>query len=87
VFLYGTSEAGFSSPVGLDQGRFLISDEAAGPEVTNGRDFRDLAQKLDAVPASAQARLNSSSPVKRLGLDDFKKIVRDRAAAHAGGGK
>ena len=88
IFFYGVSEAGFSSPVGLEQGRFFISDEATGPEVTNGRDFRDLAQRMaPPASASAQARLNSAAPVKGLALDDFKKMVRDRAARVAGGGK
>jgi hypothetical protein len=81
VFLNGTSEAGFSSPVGLDQGRFVISDDAQGPQVGNGRDFRDLAQRMsDDTPAPARARLDSAGPVKGLALDDFKKMVRDHAA-------
>jgi len=85
VFLYGVSEAGFSSPVGLEQGRFFISDEANGPEVATGRDFRALAKRMaPAAPKSAQAQLNSQAPVNRLPLEDFKKMVRDRVA---GGGK
>jgi hypothetical protein len=82
LFLYGTSQAGFSSPVGLDQGRFMISNEPNGPEVTNGRDFRDMAQRMsDTAPAGAKERLGSANPVKNLGLDDFKKMVRDHAAS------
>jgi len=71
LFLYGTSEAAFSIPVVLDQGRFLISDDPAGAEVGNGRDFRDLAKE----------RVQSDKPVKHVPLAEFKKMVRDRTAS------
>lgn len=87
VFLYGVSDAGFSSPVGLEQGRFLISDEANGPEVASGRDFRALAQRMAPASKSTQAQLDSAAPVNRLPLEEFKTMVRDRMARVAGGGK
>ncbi|HEX4942715.1 MAG TPA: hypothetical protein VFV55_00075, partial [Usitatibacteraceae bacterium] len=42
VFLAGVSKAGFSSPIGLAQGRFVVSHEEAGKTVSNGRDFREM---------------------------------------------
>ena len=80
VFLYGVSKAGFSSPVGLEQGRFFISDDAAGPQVTNGRDFRDMAKRLVSVaPAEVKASLVADRPMKQMPLDDFKSMVRSHA--------
>jgi hypothetical protein len=75
VFLYGASQAGFSSPVGLEQGRFMISDETDGPAVTNGRDFRDMTRE----------KVQSDKAVKHLPLADFKKLVRDRVTARVEG--
>lgn len=78
VFLPQPSSAGFSSPVGLSQGSFSVLPGAAGPEVTNGRDFKDMAARLDpsALPASAKSKLDGAGAVRRLGLDDFKQMVR-----------
>jgi hypothetical protein len=78
VFLAGVSEAGFSSPIGLTQGKFAIRRDAAGQAVTVGRGGRDGEPGVSAVlPPGARA------PSGRVGLDDFKKAVRDRV----GGGK
>ena len=75
VFLAGVSAAGFSSPVGLAQGKFFVQTIPAGKQVSNGRDFRTmmLTPPSAAVPdAKGQAQF--------LGLDDFKQIVRARVA-------
>jgi len=83
VFLPRPSAAGFSSPIGLGQGRFQVLDGETGPEVANGRDFRDLTANVPGLelPAHASAKAASDKPMRRLGLDDFKQMVRK----HAGG--
>ena len=85
VFLAGVSSAGFSSPIGLGQGRFSIKSEGAARKVSNGRDFRDLtARILPGLPATAKARLQQdSAPVRDMDLDEFKQIVR----THVGAGR
>ena len=83
VFLPRVSSSGFSSPVGLSQGRFDIVAEGASLKVTNGRDFRELASRIpqEAMPKSAHAKMLSAGSLKRLPLDEFKDIVRKRAGA------
>jgi hypothetical protein len=78
VFLAGVSSLGFSSPIGLSQGRFGIDASDAGRGVGNGRDFRDMTARMaDRLPATAQARmLRAAEPVRRMDLDDFKRAVR-----------
>ena len=81
VFLYGVSSAGFSSPVGLEQGRFHVTGGAEGLQVGNGRDFRELAERMtNTASESAKAKLASDKPVKQMRLDEFKQMVRNRAA-------
>ena len=83
VFLYGVSSAGFSSPVGLGQGKFDVLPGPAGPQVTNGRDFKEMTANRPALllPQSAQTKLDQAQgQVDRLGLDEFKQFVRERAA-------
>ena len=82
VFLYGVSSAGFSSPVGLGQGKFDVLPGPAGPQVTNGRDFKEMTANRPALllPQSAQTKLDQAQgQVDRLGLDEFKQFVRQRA--------
>jgi hypothetical protein len=82
VFLYGKSSKGFSSPVGLSQGRFLVSSDEEGRQVSNGADFRDMAPGLadDAqLAATERAKLKSDKPVRKMALDTFKQVVRKRA--------
>lgn len=83
VFLPGVSSAGFSSPVGLSQGRFNIVAEGAGLKVTNGRDFKELTSRIpqQAMPKSALAKMQAAGPVTLLPLEEFKSIVRQRAGA------
>ncbi len=81
VFLAGVSQAGFSSPIGLSQGRFAVSHGAAGKTVSNGRDFREMTAGLPdaALPfAARKALIGTSSRVDRLDLDEFKQLVRSR---------
>lgn len=82
VFLAGVSSAGFSSPVGLAQGRFSVSGMAGTREVTNGRDFRDLIPNPEqkTMAAGTRAKLQRApDPVRQLNIDEFKQLVRDRA--------
>lgn len=83
VFLYGVSSAGFSSPVGLSQGQFMVRQEAGGARVSNGRDFDEMLQSTPtrgvantlAVRPSRESGQNS-----HMGLDEFKKLVRQQGA-------
>ena len=82
VFLAGVSSAGFSSPVGLAQGRFSVRrDKTAAAEVSNGRDFRAMTADLPAetLPAAIGAMRASPQSVHHLGLEEFKQLVRARA--------
>jgi len=85
VFLAGVSSAGFSSPIGLSQGRFHVKAEADGGHVGNGRDFRDMASRIKTrMPASARARLEQApEAVRDMDLVEFKQTVRN----HLGGGR
>ncbi|MEP7069734.1 MAG: hypothetical protein ABI789_10850 [Usitatibacter sp.] len=83
VFLAGVSASGFSSPVGLTQGRFTIAQDAGGPQVTNGRDFVELTSRM-APGAAARAPQGSGAqngPQTRLNLQDFKALIRERVGA------
>jgi len=83
VFLYGKSSAGFSSPVGLAQGRFAVGTDETGESVSNGRDFRDMARNLvSASVLDAQAR-STTAPVRKMNLAQFKDLVRNHAKARA----
>ncbi len=84
VFLNGVSAAGFSSPVGLGQGRFNVLPDAAGAQITNGRDFRQMTANMTEVPLpqSVQSKLAQPSfRVEQLGLDEFKQMVRQHTGA------
>lgn len=83
VFLPPASASGFSSPIGLAQGRFFIGAGPDGPEVGNGRDFRELASRFapDRVPLAARLRMLGAGPVNKLGLAEFKEMVRNRVGA------
>jgi hypothetical protein len=83
LFMAGVSAAGFSSPIGLSQGRFTIQSGDSGPEVGNGRDFRDLTADMPGVQLPAQVKSSAAQdkPLQRIGLDDFKQIVRRHAGS------
>lgn len=78
VFLAGVSSAGFSSPIGLSQGRFSVHEHAGGRRVGNGRDFKDMTSRIIArMPANAKAHvLRDSEVVRDMDIDDFKRTVR-----------
>jgi hypothetical protein len=80
LFMNGVSAHGFTSPVGLSQGRFEVASGEAGLEVGNGRDFRELTQNMPEAQLPAQAK-SADKPVRRMGLDDFKAMVRKHAGA------
>jgi len=77
VFLAGVSSIGFSSPIGLWQGKFSIQEGASGKTVSNGRDFREMKVRTPSVDKAAVAEA-----VQRLGLDEFKQVARRRVAAN-----
>ncbi|MEQ1743522.1 MAG: hypothetical protein ABL869_13610 [Candidatus Nitrotoga sp.] len=81
LFLYGVSASGFSSPVGLGQGKFNIIPVSTGFHVTNGRDFKEMTLGIPAhlVPPSAQNKMRQApGPAKQLDLDEFKQLVRQQ---------
>ena len=86
VFLYGTSTAGFSSPVGLHQGRFAVRQDGAKAKVGNGRDFRELTAGagVHRLPPSVQQKVHREGAVQELDLDELKQMVRDRLAVTRG---
>lgn len=78
VFLFGVSQAGFSSPVGLSQGQFLIRQGPLGREVSNGRDFKEMLRTPGPhIPQSAVDRVQQRPGEQvRLDLEEFKQMVR-----------
>lgn len=81
VFLPGVSTAGFSSPVGLSQGRFGVRRENGVAMVSNGRDFNELLDNLpvERIPRAVVERLNAPGLVRHLDLETFKQLVRELA--------
>lgn len=82
VFLYGVSSAGFSSPVGLSQGQFIVRQGSDGSELSNGRDFKEMLRPYPtpSLPLGTQVKVQQTpDELKHLGLDDFKQIVRQQA--------
>ena len=81
LFLYGVSASGFSSPVGLGQGKFNIISVPTGFDVTNGRDFKEMTlgfpTSLVTLPALSRMQ-KAPGPVKRLDLEEFKRLVRQQ---------
>ena len=78
VFLAGVSSLGFSSPVGLSQGRFAVQQGPEGKSVANGKDFRELTARMTraAIPANDT---DANVPLKQLGLEEFKQMARTHA--------
>ena len=83
VFLAGVSGSGFSSPIGLEQGRFTVRAEGAKLMVGNGRDFRDLTARMSpSLSSAAKAKIQQAAgPVREMELGQFKQLVR----SHLGG--
>ena len=94
IFLPPQSSAGFSSPVGLGQGKFKVLPALQGQDVSNGRDFEELLKNVPVtqVPAIVMTRMkqkfstlsaNTSQGAAgraRMGLDDFLATVRSMEA-------
>lgn len=81
LFLYGVSSAGFSSPVGLSQGQFIVRPGPAGQEISNGRDFKEMLRTypVQSLPQSTVGKIQQApAELKSLGLDEFKQIVRQQ---------
>jgi hypothetical protein len=84
LFLNHTTTAGFTSPVGLEQGRFLVlSSPSAGVTVLNGAGNRGLSFGMlglsGASRLSARARQVLAVPPDKTGhlqLDVVREIVR-----------
>ena len=84
VFLYGASSAGFSSPVGLTQGRFMIRNGPAGDELSNGRDFKEMLRPYpDGLlpPGAKKAVQQATGELGHMDLAEFKQIVRQPGSA------
>ena len=83
VFLAGVSASGFSSPIGLEQGRFDVREQGGKLLVGNGRDFRELASRMSpSLPAAARAKLAAApGPVREIELGQFKQLVRNHVAS------
>ncbi|HEX4916126.1 MAG TPA: hypothetical protein VFV51_19345 [Vicinamibacterales bacterium] len=77
LFMAGVSPLGFSSPVGLTQGRFSIEAGRQGKAVASGADFRELTARMPdtSIPATGK-------PVRQLGLAEFKAMTRARSGLH-----
>jgi hypothetical protein len=75
LFLAGVSTLGFSSPVGLAQGRFEVSEKSAGKVVATGRPVRALTARMTKHPESGM-----DDTTREIALDEFKALVR----AHVG---
>ena len=82
VFLAGVSDRGFSSPMGLSQGRFGIQAGGAGLRVSNGRDFRDMTARMASrLPGASGATMKAArEPVRDMDLGEFKQAVRNHLA-------
>lgn len=74
VFLAGVSSLGFSSPVGLTQGKFAVQEGATGKSIATGADFRELTARMpqSGLPATGP-------PVRQLRLEAFKEMARSQA--------
>jgi hypothetical protein len=77
VFLYGVSKQGFSSPVGLQQGRFeILQDANDAVSVSNGIDFRDMTQRMPLAQLPEVLKQKAGGAVTHVDLAQFKQMVR-----------
>ena len=78
VFLAGVSTMGFSSPIGLAQGRFKVDRQGSLRKVGNGRDFKDMTRRIPSrVPPATRAQMDKDDkPLRDMDLDEFKQLVR-----------
>jgi hypothetical protein len=82
VFLAGVSASGFSSPIGLSQGRFTVKGPTGDKKVANGRDFKELTARMSQrLPQRALENMQGEpGPSVDMDLSQFKQAVR----AHLG---
>lgn len=73
VFLAGVSSGGFSSPIGLSQGKFTVTQKPTGKTVSNGRSFKEMTLRKQMVDSITE------TPSNELGLEEFIEIVRARS--------
>lgn len=80
LFMAGRSSIGFSSPIGLSQGKFNIHREAGRAKVANGRDFKEMTAGAGVeLPGAVQEKIKAADGVVReIDLDEFKAFVRQR---------
>lgn len=80
LFFSGESRLGFSSPVGLGQGRFQVLRGPGGQRViVNGRNNRNLFKAMD-MPASLRGTLQSGQAALAPGplqYEQFMGLVRE----------
>ncbi|MBZ0254900.1 hypothetical protein K8I31_02490 [bacterium] len=84
LFLYGTSKIGFSSAIGLTQGKFIIEEDPKTKQrtVSNGMPAAVLFKNAATLPASydSQGRLLQGTrrlQGKHLDRDDFVATVKE----------
>lgn len=88
VFLPPVSKLGFSSPVGLSQGMFLVkTDEAGAQTISNGRDVGDLMESMpqNKIPGRVVDKLRAmpdkdlpahAKARAEMHLDDLRSVLR-----------
>ncbi len=95
VFLPPVSKLGFSTPVGMDQGKFNVLTDTIDKQVNNGQNFDNLMNKVSVniiptailnrmkTPGAAQKSTPSLTNVepKKLNLDELLSVVRSIEAA------
>ena len=84
VFLPEQSSLGFSSPIGLSQGKFDVLEKTEGKVVSNGRAAASLVGKTPSnttpqLPSGIEIRSHSLEPVNgsssQIRMDDFMQTV------------
>lgn len=83
VFMAGVSAHGFSSPLGLQQGRYTVTQDATGKHVGNGGNLRSSISRMAAhLPAQSKALVAAQAgPVREMDLDTFKQMIRGHVGA------
>jgi hypothetical protein len=79
VYLAGVSQWGFSSPIGLQQGQFTVTQSEAGKVVSNGSDFRLMAPDL-FLDAKNPEIIVPYKATPQIELDKLKQYTRLKAA-------
>jgi hypothetical protein len=85
LFLHGVSRWGLTSPVGLGQGAFSVSDEGGVKWTTNGRDFRVMAPEIVEDQESGM-EVVPYRPIPRVALADLKRIAREHVRSKQAAG-